>query len=210
MSKTYLHLIRHGITEGNQKNWIYGGIDIPLAPEGEAALAALRDQGIYPNYDDTEYWTSGMRRTEQTLSILFGPRPHRRIPAMKEISFGIYEAHTFDELKGDPVYDRWLYDKTGTVVPEGGESVMQFKERITAGFQEFLRLRDPAYSHTTLVCHGGPIGLLRLQLFGGRDPKTGKELDRQDPRNMYYFVPDPGRGYTLVLENGSFTGCVAI
>ena len=90
MSKTYLHLIRHGITEGNQKNWIYGGIDIPLAPEGEAALAALRDQGIYPNYDDTEYWTSGMRRTEQTLSILFGPRPHRRIPAMKEISFGIY------------------------------------------------------------------------------------------------------------------------
>lgn len=29
-----IYLIRHGITEGNQKKWFYGAADIPLAEEG--------------------------------------------------------------------------------------------------------------------------------------------------------------------------------
>lgn len=206
MSKAYIHLIRHGITEGNRKNWIYGGIDIPLADEGKKELAELRDKKIYPDFEDTEYWTTGMVRTEQTFSIIFGDRPHKTIPSLREINFGIYEAHTFDELKGDPVYDRWLMDKSGTIVPEGGESRMQFSERIDAGFRELLWRRDPAFSHTAVVCHGGPIGLIFLRTFGGTDPETEKPLDKSDPLNMYYFVPKPGRGYTFIMEDGKFTG----
>ena len=44
--KSYIHFIRHGITEGNQKGWYYGSLDIPLTEEGVAALKTLKEQKI--------------------------------------------------------------------------------------------------------------------------------------------------------------------
>jgi len=46
--KSYIHFIRHGITEGNAKKWYYGWTDVPLLPEGVAALQNLCAQCIYP------------------------------------------------------------------------------------------------------------------------------------------------------------------
>lgn len=40
-----LVLIRHGLTEGNVRRWYYGALDIPLCPEGEAALQRLPQPG---------------------------------------------------------------------------------------------------------------------------------------------------------------------
>ena len=65
--KSYIHFIRHGLTEGNLRRWYYGSTDIPLAPEGFAALESLRDAGIYPELGDADCYTSGMLRTEQTF-----------------------------------------------------------------------------------------------------------------------------------------------
>ena len=36
-----IYLIRHGITEGNQKKWFYGAADIPLADEGREELRRI-------------------------------------------------------------------------------------------------------------------------------------------------------------------------
>ena len=36
-----IYLIRHGITEGNEKRWYYGGADLPLTEGGREALKAL-------------------------------------------------------------------------------------------------------------------------------------------------------------------------
>ena len=48
--RTYqLHLIRHGLTEGNLKGLYVGsGTDLPLCPEGAAQLEALRNLVILP------------------------------------------------------------------------------------------------------------------------------------------------------------------
>ena len=43
--KTKICLIRHGITEGNQKRLYYGSSDIPLAEEGIEMLRSLSAQG---------------------------------------------------------------------------------------------------------------------------------------------------------------------
>ena len=32
--KSEIILLRHGVTEGNQRHWFYGGIDIPLTEDG--------------------------------------------------------------------------------------------------------------------------------------------------------------------------------
>lgn len=97
--KSYIHFIRHGLTEGNLRRWYYGSTDIPLAPEGFAALESLRDAGIYPELGDADCYTSGMLRTEQTFQTIYGDVPHKALPLMKEMNFGTCECKTFDELK---------------------------------------------------------------------------------------------------------------
>ena len=70
-----LILLRHGLTEGNLKGWFYGGVDIPLAPQGREALCRLRDKGVYPEVpDDAQFIVSGLERTVETLRILYGER----------------------------------------------------------------------------------------------------------------------------------------
>lgn len=74
--KTKICLIRHGITEGNQKRLYYGSSDIPLAEEWIEMLRSLSAQDIYPDDTDAKYYTSGMLRTEQTFSLIYGNREH--------------------------------------------------------------------------------------------------------------------------------------
>ena len=67
-----LVLIRHGLTEGNVRRWYYGALDIPLCPEGEAALKKAAAAGLYPPVNGRRIVTSGLLRTEQTLRLLYG------------------------------------------------------------------------------------------------------------------------------------------
>lgn len=53
--RTKICLIRHGITEGNQKRLYYGSSDIPLAEEGIEMLRSLSAQEIYPDDTDAKY-----------------------------------------------------------------------------------------------------------------------------------------------------------
>ena len=78
-----LTLIRHGLTEGNLKRLYYGSTDLPLTEAGIAALHS--DPPAAPEAQD--YYTSGMRRTEQTFAILFGERPHEIVRDLREMAF---------------------------------------------------------------------------------------------------------------------------
>ena len=86
--KSYIHFIRHGITEGNQKGWYYGSLDIPLTEEGVAALKTLKEQKIYPPLDHADCYTSGLRRTEETFCTIYGDVPHKALPLLQEMNFG--------------------------------------------------------------------------------------------------------------------------
>ena len=69
--KSHIHLIRHGITEGNLNRWYYGAKDIPLVDQGIAALKASAAEGIYPDLADSDIYTSGMLRCIQTLNAIY-------------------------------------------------------------------------------------------------------------------------------------------
>ena len=50
--KTYkIHLIRHGLTEGNLKQQYIGVTDLPLAGVGVTELKRLREETEYPRVD---------------------------------------------------------------------------------------------------------------------------------------------------------------
>ena len=166
-----LTLLRHGYTEGNRRRLYYGSTDLPLLPEGWEALAVLREQGGYPTA--ARYYTSGMLRTEQTLLALYGPVPHTVLPGLREMDFGIFEMRTYEELKQDAAYQRWICGNIEDHVCPHGESGVGFPAgpAVTAG----LRRREPGSRSTFPVASPGLFVRYR---FSTRQRTTASNIKR--------------------------------
>lgn len=201
--KSQIHLIRHGITEGNQRRLYYGATDLPLSQEGIEQIARLVKEGVYPTADESDFYTTGLRRTEQTLALIYGETRHEQICQLKEMSFGEFEMKSYEELKEVPEYIQWISDESGRVESPGGESISGFASRISQGMKVLMekhRHRELAAGSggkdavSTVICHGGTIASIMEECFAGQR------------EHFYRWIPDPGHGYTLELEEGSVTG----
>ena len=197
--KSKIVLIRHGITTGNVRRLYYGSTDVPLAEKGIAELKALTKEGIYPTSETAEYYTTGMLRTEQTLELIYGQQEHEIIENLRELNFGIFEMKSYQELEGNPDYESWVYAEDESVPPPQGESIMNFKNRVKEGFHELLvkhellmlKLRNEEKEAMSIcTCHGGVISAIL----------NGIWPDRYD--YFYSWIPDPGHGYILTMEDG--------
>ena len=105
--RSYIVLIRHGITEGIKRHWFYGWTDLPIIEEGYEQLRQYKEEGAYPELpDDTKYYTTGFVRTTQTLRALFGDVPYKEIPDLKEINFG-------DPIKINQLIKKYKLKKNG-------------------------------------------------------------------------------------------------
>ncbi len=202
---SYMYFIRHGITEGNQKNWYYGQMDIPLAPEGFALIKKLAGDGIYPSAEGADCYTSGLLRTEQTFATIYGDTPHEALPKLQEMNFGAWEGMSFAEIEAADTYrdefNQWMSmggDEILFNFPEG-ESVKDFHARIREGADELIgrhRLKELSCRHngkdavSILVCHGGVIAAIMETFFPG------------ERESFWAWIPEPGHGYEVKLENG--------
>jgi alpha-ribazole phosphatase len=196
---SYIHLIRHGTTEGNIKRWYYGHSDIPLLEEGRENITALRESGIYPNVKGGDFYTSGLSRTEETFSIIFGDIEHKVIEELQEMHFGDYEMHSYEELKENQDYQAWIGDMTGLTAPPNGESTVVFADRVYRGFKKlvgFHRLKEFSLrhlekdAHSTIVCHGGVISAIMSKYFPNEE------------KHFFAWLPDTGHGYSLEMHEG--------
>lgn len=174
-----LYIIRHGRTEANEKHQYCGASDLPLSHAGAAALSDIRYE-IPP----CRFFTSGMIRTEQTLQLLFGDVPHGIDSRFREIDFGEFELHTYEELKDRQDYQHWI-SKDGQTAPPNGESAESFQRRILDGLRDLLELETPA----VLITHGGVIALIMEHLFP------------EEEKTRYQWQPQPGGGYRLTPQN---------
>ncbi len=168
-----IYLIRHGKTEANEKHLYCGSTDLPLSDAGRAELEEL-------HYDirNVRFLTSGMKRTNETLEILFGDMPYEVDPRFREVDFGIFEMHSYEDLKDTPEYQAWLTGDNEANIPPQGESGVQMKERVLAAFSEIQE-------STCIITHGGVIASIMAYLF----PEEGK--------NRYQWQPKNGGGYCL-------------
>ena len=202
--KSYIHFIRHGITEGIVSKWYYGSADLPLIEEGYEALRHFKDEEIYPSLGDADCYTSGMLRANQTLKAIYGDVPFKVIPLLREINFGNWECKTFEELQSEPEYEEWINNKEGSFhYPGGGDSVQTFYKRIRMGLKElcgYHRLKELSHRHSGLdavsvvVCHGGTIAAAMEHWFPG------------ERENFWQWIPATGRGFTVEFkENAPFS-----
>lgn len=168
-----VYLIRHGKTPANEAHLYCGSTDLSLSERGAAELRSLS----YPPLN-AQFVTSGMKRANETLAILFGDVPYRVEPRFREVDFGIFEMQGYPELKDTPAYQAWLTGDNDANVPPEGESGVQMTRRVLEAFRELEE-------DTCVLTHGGVIAALMAALF----PEEGK--------NRYEWQPPCGHGYAI-------------
>lgn len=176
-----VYLIRHGKTEANLQHLYCGSTDLPLSDTGIAEL-----KGLKYAIQTVRFITSGMKRTEETLHVLFGDVPFEVEPAFREVDFGVFEMHSYDDLKDRADYQEWITGDNESKVPPDGESGKQMTQRVLRAFSS---VKD-AQQDVAIITHGGVIAAIMESLF----PAEGK--------NRYQWQPKPGYGYAI--ENGRY------
>ena len=221
-----IYLIRHGETEANIKHIYCGSTDLPLSEAGVRKLCERRDIPVIAELrqraldadvltrdtgsaiDDAglcnlTFITSGMKRTEQTLELLFGDGSadedlgadfssveHSVDPRFREIDFGIFEMRSYYDLKDTPEYQEWISGDNDANVCPGGESGRQMEARVMEAFDG---LRDSFMGDSgcdvAVVTHGGVIAAIMNKLFPEED------------KTRFDWQPAPGCGYVIVNEH---------
>ena len=169
-------MIRHGKTEANEKHLYCGSTDIPLSEAGVEELKMMTYR-----IENARFITSGMKRTEETLEILFGAVSHSSEPRFREMDFGLFELHSYEELKDEPAYQAWISGDNEDKTAPCGESGVQMQKRALEAFSE---LREEG-QNVVVITHGGVIAAIMAHLFPGEN------------KNRYQWQPDPGHGYVV-------------
>ena len=178
-----LYLLRHGLTEANEKRLYGGRTDSPLTENGRAMARETAILRPLPACD--LYVSSGMRRADETLEILTGRKPDRILTALSEMDFGRFEMLGYETLKHDADYRRWIGDDSGTIPCPGGESTGAFRERALSGAATLLALD---WKTALAVCHGGVI----VNLMGAWFPSEN--------RGFYEWQPAACGGWRVLFQ----------
>lgn len=194
----YVTLIRHGMTDGNQKKRYIGTTDERLSARGRDELIRRKEEGCYPV--PAEPWclfASPMRRCVETAALIYPGKQIILDGELRECDFGAFENKNYMELSGFAPYEEWIASN-GTLPFPGGESVEGFKQRCChAARAIFGRILKEHIPETVLVVHGGTImsimehfstvkksyyewslangELYRAQVISDTDIKLGKE-----------------------------------
>lgn len=172
-----VYLIRHGKTEANERRLYCGSTDLSLSEGGRAELEKLR----YAEPARCRRISSGMRRCNETLQILFGPGEFEIVPALREMNFGAFEMQSYEQLKEKPAYGAWITGDNCANCPPGGESGNAMTARALAAFDEIWQ----AGQNAVIVTHGGVIAAIMARLFPAEN------------KNRYQWQPQPGHGYAV-------------
>ncbi|MBP7565641.1 MAG: histidine phosphatase family protein [Burkholderiaceae bacterium] len=195
MDATRIIAVRHGETAWNVDTRIQGHLDIPLNDTGrwqaQRLAAALADEPLAAIYASD---LGRAHATAQAVATAAG-LPVLAEPALRERAFGRFEGQTFAEIEARWPEDalRWRRRDPDFTPPEGGESLITFRDRIVAAAHA-IAARHPG-EQIMLVGHGGVMDVLYRAA-------TGQELGA--PRswalgnaaiNRLLWTPD---GLTLV------------
>ena len=181
-----LYIIRHGATKSNKRHAYLGNTNEPLSNEGGEQIIFYNEAGKYPKEKDNLLIVSSpMLRCLQTKDILYPDTRAILLPEWKEIDFGRFEGKNYQDLNGDPDYQRWI-DSGGVTAFPGGESRDEFVKRSMAGLEWCIECMED-YKQKSAVCvvHGGTIMAIMSSLTGG---------------DYYDYQVKNGQGYEIELS----------
>lgn len=181
-----LYLLRHGMTEANERRLYCGSTDLPLSPGGRAMAREIAKSRPLPACE--LYVTSPMARAMETLEILTGRRADCVLSSLSEMDFGRFEMLGYETLRHDADYLRWIEDAGGDTACPGGESTKAFRQRVLSGGAALLEL---PWQTALVVCHGGVI----VTLMGAWFP--------MEKRGFYEWQPAACRGWRVAFDGNA-------
>lgn len=156
--KSYkIHLIRHGLTEANEKGLYIGRTDLPLSAHGLRDLLNKKQEAQYP--PSTRFFTSPLMRCRQTLATLYPECRPTVVDGLAECDFGVWDGRSADDLRQDEEFGRWLSGERQDI--PGGETTVDFQHRVMAAFESLVETAMKEGHENTVVCtHGGVIMMI--------------------------------------------------
>ncbi|MFV0498034.1 MAG: histidine phosphatase family protein [Candidatus Fimivivens sp.] len=183
-----LHLIRHGMTEGNRDGRYVGRMDIPICKEGRQELLALKEKYAYPTVQ--EVYCSPLLRCIQTAEVLYPDEPCTVVEDLMELSLGDFEGQYIDALQSDPAYLHWIADSLNNTPPGALETGAQFGARIGGALNAiFMNMTQNRITEAAVIAHGGVFMGLLAAFAMPRAP-------------MGEWALGNGSGYTIRMSTG--------
>jgi 2,3-bisphosphoglycerate-dependent phosphoglycerate mutase len=159
MDATRIIAIRHGETAWNVDTRIQGQLDIPLNETGRWQAARLA-KALAAEPIAAVYASDLLRAWDTALSVgNAAGLPVVTHEGLRERGFGIFQGRTYAEVEQlwPDLALRWR-KREPDFAPEGGESLVQLRERVTATAHE-LAARHPG-EQIVMVGHGGVMDVL--------------------------------------------------
>lgn len=190
--KTYqLHILRHGLTQGNLDGLYIGHTDVPLCSDAISQIEDMKREMVYP--DSQFIFTSPLKRCIETAKLIYPNAEPIVIKELIEYDFGEFEGKNAAELhEKQPLFDRWLAGEPG-VKPPFGESNIEFSERVCSCFAKIVDgILKTGTDNACIVTHGGVIMTL-LANFGLPEAEA------------HEWLTPSGCGYTLRITPSLWT-----
>lgn len=195
MEATRIIAVRHGETSWNVDARIQGQKDIGLNDTGR--WQARRVGEALASEDITAVYSSDLGRAHQTAQEIADTAgiPVVADTGLRERSFGMFEGKTFDEIHQtwpDHAHN-WRKRIPDWQPPEGGESLLELRERVTRTMHE-LAARHPG-EQIVVVAHGGVLDTL-YRIATGQEVNSPRTWELPNGAiNRLLWTPD---GFTLV------------
>lgn len=149
-----LHLIRHGMTEGNRVGRYVGRMDLPICREGREELEAMKARFEYPQVQ--EVYCSPLLRCLQTADILYPDTPLTVVDDLVEMSLGEFEGEYIENLKNNPAYIAWISDSLHNTPPGAVETGEEFAVRVGHALHSiFMNMTQNRITEAAVIAHGG-------------------------------------------------------
>lgn len=161
-NSTHFWLIRHGETQWNADRRLQGWLDVPLnaagAAQAERLARFLHSDGFTPRIDAIV--SSDLQRAVNTAITATQQwrLPVIRNEKLRERCYGIYEGQDWSRLRGADSDASAVNFNDPEQAIEGGESLVQFSDRIKAAFEELARLYRG--KNVMVFSHGGVIDIV--------------------------------------------------
>ena len=180
--------IRHLCTPGNEKRQYIGRTDEVLSEQAVEEFRQRQEQstgGLYPPVQHVI--ASPLKRCIQTAELIYPGQEISVEPMLRECDFGEYEQKTYEELKNEPEYIRWMESGGMTVFP-GGEEQTSFRRRCVDGVKRWIaRLLEDGADSAAFVVHGGTIMAVLSELA-------------EDKHEFYHWQVENGGGYVAEVS----------
>lgn len=150
-----LVLIRHAKTSGNLLRRYIGTTDEDI----------LENTVITKQYPDAEIViASPLKRCVQTAGLIYPGKDIELCRDFSETDFGAFENKSYEDLKTDEQYLKWLASDGKLPFPKG-ESHEHFKNRCINAHEKIISGYEG--KNLAYVVHGGTIMAVMQHIFGG-------------------------------------------